>query len=105
MSGALNHLQLTGREASHVVALAENGPLLHRDIVDAYRALTAAAACDGIEIEIASSYRDFAGQCRIWNAKYRGERPLYDELGRVRDPVSLNERERIAAILCWSALP
>jgi LAS superfamily LD-carboxypeptidase LdcB len=42
---------------------------------------------------------------RIWNMKYRGERPLYDAEGNVRDHASLNPGELVEGILCWSALP
>ncbi len=37
--------------------------------------------------------------------KYRGERPLYDAAGNVRDHASLDASELIEGILCWSALP
>jgi len=37
--------------------------------------------------------------------KYRGERPLYDAEGNVRDHASLNPGELVEGILCWSALP
>ena len=41
----------------------------------------------------------------IWNAKWRGERPLLDDAGRPLDAAALDEDARIAAILRWSALP
>ena len=42
---------------------------------------------------------------RIWNMKYRGERPLYDRAGNVREHASLDVPQLVEAILCWSALP
>jgi LAS superfamily LD-carboxypeptidase LdcB len=64
-----------------------------------------AAARDGIDLAIYSGFRDFETQIRIWNLKYRGERPLFDERGNVRDRAELSEEALIDAILAWSALP
>jgi LAS superfamily LD-carboxypeptidase LdcB len=100
-----NELELTGRAATHVVQRDDLRAAVHRDTLSAFLALRDAAAIDGIEIEIASGFRDFAAQLRIWNMKYRGERPLYDVAGNIRDHASLDAQELIAGILCWSALP
>jgi LAS superfamily LD-carboxypeptidase LdcB len=100
-----NELELTGRAATHVVQRDDIGAALHSRAVEPFLALKAAAAGDGIEVEIASGFRDFAAQLRIWNMKYRGERPLYDEAGNVRDHAALDAGELIEGILCWSALP
>jgi LAS superfamily LD-carboxypeptidase LdcB len=78
---------------------------IHRDALEPFLALKDSARAAGIELEIASGFRDFAAQLRIWNMKYRGERPLYDAAGNVRDHASLDPVELIEGILCWSALP
>ena len=52
-----------------------------------------------------SAFRDFAAQVEIWNRKFRGERPLYDRDGNVRDHASLSAEEIVEAILVWSAVP
>jgi LAS superfamily LD-carboxypeptidase LdcB len=104
-SAMLNELELTGRANTHVEQHDELGASVHRDILDPYLALKAAAAIDGIELRIVSGFRDFAAQLRIWNAKYRGERPLYDAAGNPRDYADLDVAQRVSAILCWSALP
>jgi LAS superfamily LD-carboxypeptidase LdcB len=101
----LNELELTGRAATHVVQRDDLRAAIHRDALEPFLALKAAAAGAGIELQIASGFRDFAAQVRIWNMKYRGERPLYDETGNVRDHAALDAGELIAGILCWSALP
>jgi len=44
-------------------------------------------------------------QTRIWNKKFRGEKPLYDLEGVPRDQGSLDLDQRLWAILNWSALP
>src|SRR5476649_1866916 len=100
-----NELELTGRAATHVLQRDDIGAAIHRDALEPFLALKAAAAGDGIDLGIASGFRDFAAQLRIWNMKYRGERPLYDAAGNVRDHAALDPQELIAGILCWSALP
>jgi len=64
-----------------------------------------AAALAGIDIAIASSYRDFATQVRIWQAKLSGQRPVYDPNERLIDLSTLDERAKLYAILHFSALP
>jgi LAS superfamily LD-carboxypeptidase LdcB len=101
----LNELQLTGRATTHVLQCDDLRAAIHRDALEPFLALKAAAAAAGIDLQIASGFRDFAAQVRIWNMKYRGERPLYDAAGNVRDHASLNASELVEGILCWSALP
>jgi LAS superfamily LD-carboxypeptidase LdcB len=67
--------------------------------------MRAAAAREGIDLVPFSSFRDFERQLAIWNAKASGERELRDADGRVLDALALDEDARVAAILCWSALP
>ncbi|HJQ64241.1 MAG TPA: M15 family metallopeptidase [Burkholderiales bacterium] len=101
----LNELELTGRARSHVVQCDELGAALQRDTLDAFLAMKVAAARERFDIEIVSAFRDFAAQQRIWDTKYRGERPLYDAQGNVRNHAELRPLELIEAIACWSAVP
>ncbi|MBI3936289.1 MAG: M15 family metallopeptidase [Betaproteobacteria bacterium] len=101
----LNEKELTGRACTHVVQLDELGAGLHRAVVGPFLAMKDAAAREGIAIEIVSAFRDFEAQAGIWNRKFRGERPLYDAHGNVRDHAALPEDELIDAIICWSAVP
>ncbi len=101
----LNSLELTGRAATHVQAVPELGATLHNEAVAATLALRAAARNEGLEVEVISSFRDFDRQQAIWNAKYRGERPLLDRAEREMDTAGLDERGKVDAILLWSALP
>src|SRR3954471_13327081 len=101
----LNELELTGRAATHVVQCDDLRAALHRDVLAPFLELKAAAADAGIDLAIASAFRDFGAQLRIWNMKYRGERPLYDPAGNVRDHAVLDADQLVSAILCWSALP
>lgn len=65
----------------------------------------AAARRAGIEIALASTYRDFETQARIWNEKWTGRRKLVDRGGRTLDANALAPAARVAAILAWSAAP
>ncbi len=100
-----NDLELTGRAATHIMQRSDIGAAIHHRALEPFLALKAAAAGEGIDLEIASGFRDFAAQVRIWNMKYRGERPLYDQAGNARDHATLNAGELIDGILRWSALP
>lgn len=97
--------QLTGRSRDHLVELSDPRCSLHRDVVAPFLAMRAAAAGDGIDLVAFSSFRDFDRQLSIWNGKFRGERELLDRSGRSLQAWSLSPAERVAAILCWSAMP
>jgi LAS superfamily LD-carboxypeptidase LdcB len=101
----LDELELTGRTRSHVEQRDVLRAALHRAVVEPFLAMSADAAREGIDIAVASGFRDFEAQQRIWDMKYRGERPLYDAEGNVREHAALAEAELVEAILCWSALP
>ncbi len=107
MAGAPKFLveQLTGRTRSHLAELADPPCALHREVVSAFLTLRAAAAADGIDLVAFSTFRDFDRQLGIWNAKFRGERPLLDRDGGALDVGMLTPAQRVEAILWWSALP
>lgn len=101
----LNELELTGRTRTHVVQRDDLGAAVHTAALQPLLAMREDAARAGIDLAIASAFRDFDAQQRIWDLKYRGERPLYDAQGRPRDHAALDQSELVEAILCWSALP
>lgn len=98
-------LELTGRTRAHVVELDAPRAILHRAVARPLRAMRAAAARAGIDLAVASSFRDFDVQVRIWNEKWTGRRPLLDRSGRVLVAERLAPAARVAAILAWSAPP
>ena len=51
--------------------IEKNGYRLRPEVSVAFDKLTAAAQKDGIEIQVVSSYRDYAHQNRIWERKYK----------------------------------
>lgn len=101
----MNEAELTGQARTHIAAIADPECSLHRQVVAPFLNLRRAAQAEGIELAAASSFRDFARQLTIWNGKFRGERPMFDAAGAKLDAKSLSPRERVAAILQWSALP
>ena len=107
MIAALTPLQVTGRDASHVVTHEGEGwrCQMHPEALSALLAMRAAALQEGLDIVTLSSFRDYERQANIWNAKFRGERPLLDRSGSPIDASGLSAPERVAAILWWSALP
>jgi LAS superfamily LD-carboxypeptidase LdcB len=97
--------QLIGRSRSHLSELTAPPCALHIEAVAPFLAMRAAAAAEGIDLTALSSFRDFDRQLAIWNAKFRGERPMQDRTGRPLDALSLAPADRVSAILWWSALP
>ena len=96
---------LTGRSVAHVVDCPEFGTRLQPVVRVALRRMQSAASDAGIELAVASGFRDFVRQCSIWNDKFRGERAVLDPQGRLVDMRALDDDARIEAILQWSALP
>ncbi len=101
----LDPFELTGRVRTHLIDIEVPRCTLHRDAVEPFLALRGAALADGIDLVPVSSFRDFDRQLAIWNAKYRGERPLLDRDSRPLDAATLTPAARVEAILGWSALP
>ncbi len=100
--------QLTGRSSSHVREFSfSDGSSFraHPEAALAFLKMRESAASERIDLRVASAFRDFNGQKRIWQAKWRGERTLFDANGQPMDYASLDEAGRMAAILEWSALP
>jgi LAS superfamily LD-carboxypeptidase LdcB len=98
-------LELTGRASSHVIEIPEFGLSLQPDAAAALQALRRSARRAGLDPWPVSGFRSFERQLAIWNAKFRGERPLLDRLGQPLRASDLDVGERVTAILCWSALP
>lgn len=104
----LDALALTGRSNHHVQRfdLADGTYFVAHPLAgQALLALREAALTAGIDLAVASAYRSFADQARIWQRKWHGERPVLNAQSQPIDALSLSESERIDAILEWSALP
>jgi LAS superfamily LD-carboxypeptidase LdcB len=79
--------------------------LLHAAVMEPFGAFANRAADAGIELRIASGFRSFERQLSIWNRKASGQLATLGADGTVLDISQLTERERVFAILRWSALP
>lgn len=99
--------QLYGIHDSHTsqVSGERAGVRLQEPVAQAYIAMRTAALDDGVNMAIASAFRDFERQRQIWNRKFNGEAPLYNDRGEPLETARLSIGEKIEAILTWSALP
>lgn len=97
--------QLLGLDDGHLVACPELDCQLHPETLAAVLDLRARAASFGFDLRIASSFRSFERQLLIWNRKALGLRPVLDSQGEPLDIRKLTGREKVFAILRWSALP
>ena len=95
---------LVGQTESHVDVF-HGGVLVHRDAIVGLVDLKLRAEKDGMKLTLASGFRGFEAQRRIWNAKALGRRDLVDINGSILDFASLDDEQIVNAILRWSALP
>ena len=101
----MNGAELTGQVRSHIADLDLPKCALHSQVVAPFLNLRRAAWADGFELAPQSSFRDFARQLTIWNGKFSGVRAMQDAAGRPIEVGGLSPRDRVEAILLWSALP
>lgn len=97
--------QLLGLDESHLILVGRGPHRLTAATAAAFNDMQVAAACEGHNLQAASSWRGFERQLAIWNGKWRGERPLLDANNQPLDALQLDDGERLHAILRWSALP
>ncbi len=96
---------LVGKTDRHLASDGLCAGLLHTEAVDAFAGLVESARQAGFDLRIASGFRDFDSQLAIWNAKARGERPVYDDRDCPVDLTELSDLQKIHAIMRFSALP
>ena len=101
--------QLFGVGETHVIQMDPgwtHGPvLLHAAAIKAFGALRCDALREGFDLRVVSGFRSFQRQLAIWNAKALGQRSVLDEHEQPLEIGTLCARERIFAILRWTALP
>jgi len=96
--------QACGVSDSHVDFVSFERPV-HKDLLKPLAYLKQCAAQQGFCLEIASGFRSFDRQLAIWNEKALAQRPVLDADSRPVTLSDLTERDRVFAILQWSALP
>ncbi|WP_439133237.1 M15 family metallopeptidase [Pseudomaricurvus sp.] len=103
--------EMTGQTEAHLVSCrsrASSGAaelLIHKDAFEPLERLRNKASEAGFELAIASSFRNFDRQQRIWQEKAAGKRPVYSVDNRLLDTADLSDEELLWSILRWSALP
>ncbi|PUA28322.1 MAG: peptidase [Cellvibrio sp. 79] len=97
--------QLLGLDENFLAHSPELNSRLHPATLAAVLDLRARAAKFDFDLRIASSFRSFERQLLIWNNKALGLRPVLDSAGASLDVHRLSDREKVFAILRWSALP
>ncbi|RTZ15472.1 D-alanyl-D-alanine carboxypeptidase family protein [Vibrio aquaticus] len=99
--------QLTGKVSTHLVDtfIGQKSFLIHHQVVQDLLALKHAADQAGFTFNIASGFRDFERQMMIWNRKMSGQTAILDSNSQPLDTSLLSEKEKVLAILRWSALP
>ncbi|MFC0309385.1 M15 family metallopeptidase [Gallibacterium trehalosifermentans] len=99
---------LTGKSRQHLSPLPSNHSTAHflqKEAVKAFLALQQAAKKAGIDLQPASSFRDFGRQQWIWNHKFNGIRKVHDDQGNLINITLFSEWQKCEAILRWSTLP
>jgi len=96
---------LLGKTQEHLVPLEGTKYLVHHQMLKDFLKLQQSAMHAGFDLQIASAFRDYERQLKIWNAKASGERQLLDDLERPLEFSQLSPTQIVFAILRWSALP
>ena len=96
---------LLGKTTEHLVPLEGTKFLLHKDMLKDFLRLQRDAAQEGFNLQLASAFRDFERQLKIWNSKASGERQILDDQERPLEISQLSPTQLVMAILRWSAIP
>ena len=108
----MNAAIVCGITQDHVINIGNIDPnngserhYLQFEAAQAFLNMQHAAALDGVDCQILSSYRSFAQQQSIWDRKWHGQLPILDNNDAVINPGTLSNEDKLHAILRWSALP
>jgi LAS superfamily LD-carboxypeptidase LdcB len=96
---------LFGKTHEHLVQIESSKLLVHKQMLSDLLRLQRDASEAGIDLQIASAFRDYFRQLGIWNAKAHGERILLDRDEKPLEFSKLTPQEIVFSILRWSALP
>ena len=93
-----------GLSTEHLVSIAPDLQA-DRETVRAFQALGRRAAERGLDLRVASAFRDYDRQVHIINGKWAGDRPVTDLEGRLLERAQYDDGEWLNLILRFSALP
>jgi hypothetical protein len=96
---------LLGKTHEHLVPVGGTKYFVHKQMLTDFLRLQKDARDAGFDLQIASAFRDYDRQLKIWNLKASGERPVFDENEKPLEIAKLSPTELAFAILRWSALP
>lgn len=96
---------LLGKTTEHLVPLEGTKYFIHKDMLKDFLRLQRDAAAEGFNLQLASAFRDFDRQLKIWNLKASGERPILDDQENPLVFSQLSPTQLVMAILRWSAIP
>lgn len=96
---------LFGKTREHLVPLEGTKFLVHNQMLNDFLRLQKDAKDEGFDLQIASAFRDFDRQLKIWNLKASGERQILDVNENPVDVSKLSPTEIAFSILRWSAVP
>ena len=91
--------------SEHRLVAHDESTLLDAEASQQFSLLQRDARAAGFELVAASSYRSYASQLTIFNAKWRGERPVLDDSDRSLNRESYSDEQWLHRILRFSALP
>lgn len=97
-------LILTGKTERHIHWLTPNIGI-HHEMLSSFKQLQETAKTAGIELAIASGFRNFERQLAIWQNKFSGKTAIKDIANQILAIEQLSEGEKIHAIMLFSALP
>lgn len=103
--------QLIGLNQEHLINIENNSELLgqtfqcHHEVLIPIAKLIRQSEMDGVPLRIVSSYRSFERQAKIWNNKFNNDVELNLRDGTTVQSFELTPRERVNAILHYSAIP
>lgn len=100
----IDQAHILGKDESLLVD-CQNGFRLLPEVCSAFKRMQIAAFQDNVDIQIVSSYRGFDRQLQIWKNKWSGKATLLGADEKTLDASTLTDKEKILAILTWSALP
>lgn len=103
---SLANKNLTNDNTTRSVKAASKPQIgIHQQMHTDFEALRKNAKTAGIELKIASGFRSFERQLRIWNNKFIGNTAIKKANGETLDISRLSDWQIIEAILLYSALP
>ena len=99
-----DHLLALGLSEHGLVAHDER-TTLDSEVSRQFGLLQLDARAEGFQLVAASSYRSYESQLTIFNAKWRGERPVLDDADRPLSRELYSDEQWLHRILRFSALP